>query len=329
MKYLFSVSAVLAFVLSSCIPVPESTQEKTPTATAFAEDVQGSVPADTDTGEDASTHSIEVIGGNEESLREFIKQWIVPVNPDNSSQVTVYISSLPNDLPYDLPTPDDARIIGSITGNWIDYMLLFDTRLPSESIHEFYAQNLTAKGWQEAPTNAGQGGFVPPSASYSGYCHEDGDAFLSVETPSVSDEQTGIRLNLDISPPSYSCDAAAISSGTSYEKLIPQLEAPSGTMIQSGGASSSDRDAEITAHLQSDLSPAELVEFYNQQLLVSGWDMQASGDAQASGNGEGAAWSHWTFTDEQATNWLGSLIVLKTSADNDRLFALLRIEQDN
>jgi len=323
MKYLFSISAVLAFVLSSCINVPESAQENTPTATAFAEDLQESTPAETNTGEDVSTNSIEIVGGNEESLREFIKQWLVPVYPDGSSQdMTVYIGSMPKDQPYDLPTPDDVRIIGSITGSWVDYMLIFDTSLSSKSIHEFYAQNLTDKGWHAAPMNQGQGGFVSQSDLYSGYCHEDDDAFLSVETPSISNEKTSIRLNLDISPNPYNCDAAAVSSGYSYEKLIPQLEAPNGTLIQSGGAGSSDHDAEVTASLQSDLSPVELVDFYNQQLLTSGWKMQNSG------TGEGAAWSHWTFTDEQGTNWLGSLIVLKASVNSDRLFALLRIEKD-
>jgi hypothetical protein len=323
MKYLFSISAVLAFVLSSCINVPESAQENTPTATAFAEDLQESTPAETNTGEDVSTNSIEIVGGNDESLREFIKQWLVPAYPDGSSQdMTVYIGNMPKDLPYDLPTPDDARIIGSITGSWVDYMLIFETSLPPESIHEFYAQNLTDKGWHEGPTNQGQGGFVSTSDLFRGYCHEDDGAFLNVETPSISAEKTSIRLNLDVSPHPYNCDAAPVSSGSSYENLIPQLEAPTGTLIQGASSGGSDRDAEVTASLQSDLSPVELVEFYNEQLLASGWKMQNSG------NGEGAAWSHWTFTDEQETNWLGSLIVLKASADSDRLFALLRIEKD-
>ena len=112
MKYLFNISAVLAFVLSSCINVPESAQENTPAATAFAEDLQESTPAETNIGEDISTNSIEIVGGNDESLREFIKQWLVPAYPDGSSKdMTVYIGSVPKDLPYDLPTPDDASIV--------------------------------------------------------------------------------------------------------------------------------------------------------------------------------------------------------------------------
>lgn len=313
MKYLFSISVLLTFALSDCTNVPESIQENTPAA-----------PAETNTGEAVSENSIEIVGGNEESLREFIKQWLMPGYPDGSSQkMTVYIGSTPNDIPYDLPTPDDAHTVGSITGGWIDYLLIFDTSLPPKSIQEFYAQSLSDKGWHEAPANEGQGGFVSQSDSYRGYCHEDDSAFLNVETPSTSDEKTTFRLNLDISPDPYNCDAAAVSSGYSYEKLIPQLEAPNGTLIQGSGSSGSDRDSEVTASMQSDLSPVELVEFYDQQLLDSGWKMQDSG------NGEGAAWSHWTFTDEQETHWLGTLIVLKASTESDRLFALLRIEKDN
>jgi hypothetical protein len=322
MKYLLSVSAVLTLILSSCISAPESAQDNTPPSTASAEDLQDSTISETNVGEDVSTNSIEIIGGDEESLREFIKQWLVPVNPDGSSKdMTVYIGSTPKDLPYDLPTPDDARIIGSVTGSRVDYMLVLDTSLSSKSIHEFYAQNLTDKGWHEAPTNAGQGGFVSQFDFYRGYCYEDNEAFLTVETPSISDEKTSIRLNLDISPHPYNCQAAAVP-GYSYGKLIPLLEAPSGTVIQSGGSSSGDYQADVTANLQSDLSPIELVEFYNQKLLAAEWKMQDSG------NGEEAAWSHWTFTDEQEKNWLGLLVVLNTSANNDRLFALLRIEKD-
>jgi len=322
MKYLFSILAVLTFVLSSCTNVTGSTQENTPPATA-AENLQESTPTETNTAKEGSERSIEIVGGDEESLREFIKQWLIPVYPDGSSQnMTISIGTLPNDIPYDLPVPEDSRIIGSIMGSWVDYLLIFDTSLPSEQIHEFYDQTLIEKGWREAPTNQGQGGFISQSDLYNGYCYKEDEAFLSVETPSVSAQKTSIRLNLDISPDPYMCDASAASAGYSYEKLIPQLKAPSGTLIQGTGAGSSDHDAEITASLQSNLSALELVESYNQQLLESGWKMQNSG------NGEGAAWSHWTFNDEEETKWTGSLIVVKTAPNNDTLFALLRIEKD-
>ena len=323
MKYLGSIFALLTLILSSCAMIPESRQESTPAAAAFVEDVQESTPAETSTAEEVSEDSIKVVGGNEETLREFIAQWLAPVYPDGSSQdITVYIGSTPTDVPYALPTPDDAHTIGSITGMWVDYLLIFDTSLTSKSIHDFYAQSLIEKGWHEAPTSPGQGGFTGQSDLYSGYCYGEAEAFLNVETPSISDGKTGIRLSLDVSPDPYMCDAAAVTSGYSYESLIPQLKAPKGTLIQGSGSGGSDRDAEITASLQSKLSAAELVEVYNQQLITAGWNMQNTG------TGEGAAWSHWTFRDEKETDWIGVLIVVKSSPDSDTLFALLRIEKN-
>jgi len=313
MKYLFNMFVAMVFVLSSCINVPESTQENTPSITSLSE-----VP------QVAPTNSIEIVGGDEESTLEFLKQWLMPINPDGLSQnLKIYIASMPKDLPYDLPVSDDLRIIGSVTGSWVDYIFIFDTKLSSEPIHDFYAQTLSDMGWHEAPTNQGQGGFVTQFDYYHGYCHEDNDAFLSVETTPLTTEKTSIRLSLDISPAPYNCDPVAASPGFSYSELIPQLVTPRGSFIQSGGASSSDQSAEVTASLQSDLSTAELVELYNQQLLASGWIMQDSGDT------DDAAWSHWAFTDEQENKWLGQLIVLKTSGKSDRLFALIRIEKDN
>ena len=117
MKYLISISVLVILILSGCTNVSKSVPENSPTATGFAENLQESTSAETSIGEGASTTSIEIVGGNEESLREFIKQWLVPIYSNDSSQdMTVYIGSLPKDMPYDLPKPDDARIVGSITG---------------------------------------------------------------------------------------------------------------------------------------------------------------------------------------------------------------------
>jgi hypothetical protein len=92
-------------------------------------------------------------------------------------------------------------------------------------------------------------------------------------------------------------------------------------LVQGGGSGMSDRDAENSASPKSHLSTAELLELYNQQLVDAGWKMQNSDD------GEGGAWSQWTLKDEQGRNWLGSLIVVKSSPNSNSLYALLRIEK--
>ena len=320
MKRLLTVIALLTLVLSGCTSVTNSVQENTPTATVLVESTQEIAPTETIPAEGVSKKPIEVIGGNEESMREFIKQWLIPVYPDGSSQdVTVYISSMPKDIPYDLPTPDDARIIGSITGNWVDYLLIFDSSLSSKSIHEFYARSLIEKGWHEAPTQ-GQAGFTSQSDLYSGYCYKDDTAFLSIETPALADKKNGIRLSLDITPDTHMCNTDT-NYGAPYASLIPSLTAPKGMVVQGGGSGGSDNDAEVTATLKGNLSEIEIAGSYNEQLLAAGWTMQNSN------NGGGAAWSNWTFKDKKETNFIGTLIVVKTSPDSETLFALLRIQK--
>lgn len=303
MKHILTAISLLTFVLSSCANVPASVQEDTPTAT-----------------EAASAGSIEVVGGDEEALREFIRQWAVPAYPDGNSQgVTVYIGSTPNDIPYDLPTPKDSRIIGSITGTWVDYMLIFDSNLTAESIHTFYEESLIDEGWIEAPTMQG-GGFTDQSSAYQWYCYGENEAVLGVETPSAPNEKSSIRLTLDISPDPHMCSADP-NYGSTHISVIPALRAPKGVAVQGTGAGSSDRDAQVTANLKGDLSAAEVVDFYNEQLLAAGWEMQNAAE------GEGAAWSQWTFQDEQGNSWIGALMVMEASAENNTLFAYVSIEK--
>ena len=313
MKCLMLAITLLTFVLSSCASIPAAVQENTPAGNSSVQITEENVATEASSGS-----SIEVVGGDEESLREFIRQWIGPVYPDGTSQdITVYIGSTPDDMPYDLPTPDDARVIGSMTGNWFDYMLIFDTSLTAEAVQDFYAQALVDKGWKEAPMSQGSG-FTSQSNSYKGYCFGENEAYLNVETPSISADATGIRLNLDVTPDSYVCNANP-NMGVSYENLIPQLEAPKGVFVQGAGAGSSDQDANISANLKGDVAAAEAAEFYNNQLLAAGWNMQNSGA------GEGAAWSRWTFQDDKGTDWIGALMVVEVSTESDALFALVTI----
>jgi hypothetical protein len=315
MKCLLSAITLLTLALSSCGIIPATVGENPPTADTSMQSTEESLATAT-----IPETSVEVLGGNEESLREFIRQWIAPVFPDGTSQdVTVYVGSAPKEIPYDLPTPDDSRLIGSVTGNWVDYMLIFDTGLTSEEVQDFYAQALKEKGWQEAPMNQG-GGFTSQSDLYKGYCYGENKAFLNVETPSLARGSTGIRLSLDVTPDSYMCNPNP-NPGAPRENLIPQLNAPKGVLVQGSGAGSSDHDANISANLKGDLSAAEIADFYNDQLQTAGWKLQNSGD------GEGAAWSNWTFQDDEGTDWVGALMVIEVSTESNSRFAMVTIEK--
>ena len=322
MKYRFGILILFAFVLYGCGNIIPDPQDSSQNESAPAGEVQEITSTGSNSAQNGSDIKVEVVGGDEASLREFIKQWLTPGYPDGSSgDMTVYIGSTPEDIPYDIPVPDDAHTIGSIIGGWYDHMLLFDSSLDATAIREFYSKNLGEKGWQQVPSNAGQGGFVSQSDLYRGYCREEGKAYLSVETPSIPEGKTSIRISLDTSPDPHMCNPEAANTGYSHQDLLPQLKAPEGTLVQGGGAGMSDKDAEISATLESNLSPAELLDFYNQQLTDAGWKIQNSDD------GDGGAWSQWALQDDQGKDWLGSLIVVKSSPDSDSLYALLRIER--
>jgi hypothetical protein len=313
MKVLLSITVLLAFVLTSCANIPANMQENTPLAPPVSD--QGDTSP-----ENVSENTVEVVGGDEEALREFIRQWAVPGYSSGGSQdIIIYIGSTPNDMPYDVPVPEGSRIVGSVTGTWADYMLIFDSDLTAESIHEFYGQALIDKGWKEAPNMQG-GGFTGQSYSYETYCYGENEAVLSVETPSIFTEKTSLRLTLDISPDSPMCNTDP-NAGPPYMSVIPELRAPLGITVQGTGAGSSDRDANMTANLKGNLSAAELIDSYNEQLLAAGWELQNASE------GEGAAWSNWAFTDEQGTSWFGALMVMEASPENNTLFAFVSIEK--
>lgn len=231
---------------------------------------------------------------------------------------------MPKNFPYDLPLPNDANIVGSIAGYSAEYELLLDTNLTPEEIQEFYAVALVEKGWHVAPSSPDLRGFISQADIYSVYCTQENKSSLRVGTPFVSETKRGIRLSLDttIDTYAYMCEDSNAGQEYAYEKLIPQLKAPNGTWIQTSNYNSSDGDMEITADIYSTLSPADLIKFYNQQLLEAGWQMQNTDN-----NGGQIARSNWTLKDEQGRKWHGSLTISKTTTESGFLITVLRIEK--
>jgi hypothetical protein len=306
MKYLRYAISLLTLVLSSCANVPAATTSVNSTQEASVK------------------NPIKFVGQDEELLREFIRQWVIPWYTGRTPQdVTFYIGDTPVDIRYELPALEDSRVIGSIKGNepeeWVDYLLILDSSRTSESVHEFYAQSLIDKGWHEAPANQGNGFFH--SDTYKGYCYGENEAFLSVETRSLTAGKTTIGLRLDINPQPQFCDLDP-NSEASYLNGIPALRLPKGMTDHEGGlGQTSARSAQMSINLIGDLPAADVVDSYNEQLLAAGWKLQGSGV------GEGAAWSNWTFQDEQGSDWIGALMVVEASSQSNILYAFVTIEK--
>ena len=105
---------------------------------------------------------------------------------------------------------------------------------------------------------------------------------------------------------------------------IPPLHAPRGAGQQGGGASFGGRNFSTTATLTgSGLDPAAVGKHYHDQLVHAGWTPTSAGAVPP------AAWSTWTFTDEDGEPWAGVLLALQlpvSPTTPDRYLLTLRCD---
>jgi hypothetical protein len=266
--------------------------------------------------------TVEIIGGDEEALREFVQRWLAPVYPGASGGVTrVWLGRLPESMPVEVPVPEGARIIASVQEPEGFNQIVFDVELTSGEVTEFYTQTLTAAGWQPAPQDT-QGGFVGPGDFPSRFCRENGDGYLEVWSLDPAEGPTDVRLNLYMSAASCFYQERGPGSMDEGMSLIPSLEAPAGTQMLGGGSGSSgDGSAYISTDLESSLTAEALLEHYNAQLAAAGWKLVDQGVTPV------VAWSTWKLADEDGHEWGGTLIVMEGHLRPDRRFAMLSVEK--
>jgi hypothetical protein len=321
MKLFRTIIILPIFILMSCTSVQSNVTPEFATATAFAEITKEITPITAQQTAE-NENRIEVTGGDEEALRDFISLWFEPVYPTGSTQkLAVSIGNLPQDIPLDIPLPNNVRIVGSATGYPIEYSIILSAGQSPETIQEFYEGSLIEKGWHDAPTQGGFG-YETETHLFSGYCYEENTAFLQVETSMISDTETAIRLGLDMEPDAYRCDSGTYIEPF-YMSLLPILHAPTGITVtgtSSGGGI--DTDGNITMTLEGDISEIAVMENYANQLTTAGWVIKTTA------SGDGVAWSSWVFSDENGARWTGMLIVNKSSPDSNTLFVLLRVSKD-
>jgi hypothetical protein len=95
-----------------------------------------------------------VQSGGDERLRELATRLLTPRAfsvEDLASYQTpqLIVGGLPDGLPLDLPMPDDATLLGSMTqrSKWEGVTVLLDVSLPKEKVTEFYTQELGKQGF--------------------------------------------------------------------------------------------------------------------------------------------------------------------------------------
>ncbi len=325
-----SIFILLSLSLTACatlLPQPAAPEEAAepgnmpgnmPGSGVVVEEVVEQVVVGQGTGE-AGPVTVELIGGDEAALREFISRYITYPGSD-AEHIRVYLGSLPPEFSYDLPLPEDARVIGSVQQtSYAQLQVIQETSLTPDEVQTFYAEALPAAGWTVADTAYG-GGFV--SADYSAtYCQGE-EIFLSVNAGVLPEGKTDVRVFVQASQ-GYSPCAPNAEYSDPLSEMIPALKNPPGTRMSSsgGGGGSSDSEAYNETHLTGDISAPDAATYYNDQLSAAGWTLVESGSA------DGLGWSTWTFTDADGDAWAGTLLVSDIPPGSGKLFAYVRVER--
>ena len=222
--------------------------------------------------ESVSANSTEttakVVGGDEQSLREFIARWFAPgFSSETAQQTLIEIGSIPDEWQLNLPIPNDAHIIASIQGEWTDTIVMIDTALPPDEVFSFYQQQLSSQGWEPASSDINEIGFISSSESFRSYCSDDGKAYLIVSASQFADGKTDLRLNLFTDADPSMCGEDFTEEISS---LIPQLKSPQGAISLDGSEGGDEKSWEVSTQLKTSLSPKEIASHYNQQLESAG-----------------------------------------------------------
>ena len=270
--------------------------------------------------------TVEIIGGDEASLRTFIERMMGP-GPYDTDEVSIYIGEMPTDLPFELPIPDGATTVGAtVRSNYAD--ILLDTDLEPQAARDFYLEALSGEDWRDVSQNLQGGGFRPGPADAQ-FCYQGLEAQLNVFASENLSGSTDIRLYVQEEADPYLCatDPSEVGRPLSNDpyQLIPALDTPEGVTVRDigsgggGGRPTGPTSALQTATLETELTPEEVADAYNAQLEEAGWtQVDTSSD-------DNVAWSMWTLADSNDTTWAGTLIIHASPLEENVYSAFIQV----
>ncbi len=239
--------------------------------------------------------------------------------PDETPS-TLLVGELPRDLPYPLPVPDGARVLGTLVRR-LPVVVLAAT-LTTEAVLAFFTERLAAAGWTDDARRRGggsSGGFVhAPRATTrltaSFYAPDRQLALTVVAAPAPDGHGITILLAPFTRIPPVS--PRERRSRDNIFSVLPGLLPPAGgAQFFEGGSGSPDHVA-TSAWVEGDFPLAALQAHYTHALRHAGWSVA---DGAESGP---AAWSRWTFHDDDGSRW-SALLLIAQYAEPARRFELM------
>jgi hypothetical protein len=252
--------------------------------------------------------------------------------------VRLVVRQIAPEFPAEVPLPEGSHVLGTLVGKR-RVIVLFEVDLPLERFDAYYHERLPAAGWSLADVGRPHGGFVhtrPPGPPSVGglYCRGEAGPGLVVSASAREDGASGrIPASLHLihyeKPQESPCappDPARLGrmGQRMWDTLLPALEAPPGAKQEGGGSSGGGGSGQFstTATLDvTDMDAAEVGRHYREQLTQDRWTLTDEGVVAP------AAWSTWTFTDEQAQHWTALFFALRHPAMPGRYLLTLRADR--
>ncbi len=235
--------------------------------------------------------------------------------PDPSGglrRVRLLPGELPSGLPFEIPLPPEARVIGSAVGE-ADGTILLDVPQSPEEVEAFYARELAARGWEEQRPYLEESGFVSAGVERGGgrFCRGKGGPSLRVSAFVRPEGTTDLRIFYTLESRFSFCDRPRAVREKPLlevrEEVLPRLVHPEGSRQRRGGGGASDDYVSSYALVRlpstSAWSAEGLRAYYAEQLRAAGWTPREEGKTGA------VAWSRWDVAYE-GERWQGLLFVV-------------------
>lgn len=217
------------------------------------------------------------------------------------------VGRLPPDLPYQLPLPEGARVLGTLVRDGV--VIVVDSPLSAGAALAFYAERLTALGWTDELRGRQGGGFarMPNRARMrTNILSPDGLFLFSVDAMLAPDGQS--TTVLFASSPAMrivSQRARARTRSADIFGVLPTLRPPVGGAQHYEGGSGGPDLVRTTAWVEGDFALSALRAHYTEALLHAGW-MLVDGGEQGP-----AAWCRWSFLDVDGSLWSALLLMVQ------------------
>ena len=262
--------------------------------------------------------SISELRGPETVPKELVSVLVTPYGWRGEREIVV--GRTPDDLPFEVPLPRGARIVGTLAGESSGTIVVTVDQSPLETMRS-YRQIATEAGW-EALRDRG-GGFQSADAVRSGpFCKGEDTSISPHAIESERGQRTYVQIHYAKSDRHSPCDRRRREELVSSRGPLPPLYTPRGTSIFSGSGGGGPNYSEASARLETRLSLMELVKHYGSQLRDQGWT------ARSDPTGSSVVAQRWQLTDRDDARWIGLLIAAEVPGSDkpEVIFRVIPVE---